>query len=160
WEPHHPVLRRAPVALPPGWPTIDILHISDLHAVQERGRLRSVQRRLLRGLAPDLLCLTGDGCERAVDVPALVEILEATRPRLGAFAIPGNPEYAASPHLRGWRRALLQSLALLRPRGRSSGPAEADEIAARLRSAGLTVLRNAGQRLVIGGRSLWVAGCD
>src|SRR5207253_2454556 len=110
--------------------------------------------------APDLVCLTGDGCERADDVPGLVEILEAARPRLGAFAILGNHEYDASHHLRGWRRSLLQSLAPLRPRSRSSGPAEAEEIASRLRSAGLTVLRNEGQRLAVGGRSLWVAGCD
>jgi predicted MPP superfamily phosphohydrolase len=160
WEPHHPVLRRARVNVPTSWPRIDILHVSDLHAVQERGRLRSIQRRLLRGLTPDILCLTGDGCERAVDVPGLVEILEAARPRLGAFAILGNHEYDASDHLRGWRRTLVGTLSPLRSRGRSSGPAEADEIAARLRSAGLTVLRNAGQRLVVDGRALWVAGCD
>jgi predicted MPP superfamily phosphohydrolase len=160
WEPSHPVLRWARVTVPASWPRIDILHVSDLHAVQERGRLRAIQRRLLRGLAPDLVCLTGDGCERAVDVPGLVEILEATRPRLGALAILGNHEYDASDHLRGWRRSLVHSLGPLRSRSRSSGPAEAEEIADRLRSAGLTVLRNAGQRLDVDGRSLWVAGCD
>jgi predicted MPP superfamily phosphohydrolase len=160
WEPHHPVLRCARVAVPASWPRIDVLHVSDLHAVQERGRLRAIQRRLLRGLAPDLLCLTGDGCERAGDVPGLIEILDAVRPRLGAFAILGNHEYDASHQLRGWRRSLIQALAPLRRGGRSSGPDEAEEIALRLQSAGLTVLRNAGQRLLVDGRSLWVAGCD
>jgi len=160
WEPYRPVLRRARIPVPRDWPAIDVLHVSDLHVVREDDRLCAAQRRLLRGLSPDLLCLTGDGCERASDVPRLIEILEAVRPRLGAFAILGNHEYNAMRCAGGWRRAVLQSLAPLRARARSAGPLEAEEIALRLERAGLTVLRNTGRRLVVDGRSLWVAGCD
>src|SRR5262249_49359767 len=110
--PYRPILRTRRLDVPPWWPAMDILHLSDLHVRRSDWRLLVAQRRALRSLKrqPDLVCVTGDLCERSADAPLVVELLNALRPRFGTYVIPGNHEYGvgspprAGPHGR-WAEA-------------------------------------------------------
>jgi uncharacterized protein len=166
-EPYRPVSRRHRLDVPAGWPGLSILHISDLHVRREDQRLVRAQIQALAGAEPDLLCVTGDVCEKADDVPLLVAVLAAARPRLGTFVILGNHEYGADlpPELRaqaerGMRRLVGRVLSLFAVGRASDGEEEGHEIGAGLRAAGFAVLHNEGTRVMAGGRSLWIAGCD
>ena len=166
-EPYRPVFRRHRLTLPAGWPELSILHISDLHVRRGDLRLLRAQRAALAGLSPDLVCVTGDVCERAEDIQLLVGLLGVMRPRYGTFIVLGNHEHNAPVphglsrlHGSGWRAALSVLLDLVAPRARSEGDAEAHAMAEALTRAGFSVLHNAGARLRVGGRSLWIAGCD
>src|SRR5919205_2108345 len=86
-EPYRPVFRRHRLNLPHGWPEVSILHISDLHVRRGDLRLWRAQRAALAGLSPDLVCVTGDVCERVEDVDLLVDLLQVTRPRYGTFVV-------------------------------------------------------------------------
>ena len=171
-EPYRPVLRRISVAVPPDWPRLSILHLSDLH-VRTRGagsaRLYRAQEGFLRSLAgtPDLVCVTGDVCEQLADAPRVAALLDLVRPRVATLVVLGNHEYDA-PMPGGLRRTLhagwrsLAELAsrLLGAHAPSAGEAEAHAIAGALDAAGFRVLMNEGVRLVVGQRTLWVAGSD
>src|SRR5919204_636643 len=116
-EPYRPVFRRHRVQLPHRWPPVSILHISDLHVRRGDRRLHRVQCAALAGLAPDLLCVTGDVCEKVADIDLLIDLLRLVRPRFGTYIVLGNHEHNAPPpenlrrsHATGWRR-----LAGLRP---------------------------------------------
>jgi len=166
-EPYRPVFRRHNLSLPAGWPGLSIVHISDLHVRDGDQRLFRAQRASLRGLAPDLLCVTGDVCEKVNDIQMVVELLRTVKPRLGTFVVLGNHEHNAplpahlrDLHRRGWRKALSMIVHLVAPRLRSDGEDEAHAMADALREAGITVLHNEGQRVVADGHSLWIAGCD
>ncbi len=166
-EPYRPVFKRHRLSLPHGWPTVSIVHISDLHVHSGDQRLFRVQRAALEGLAPDLLCVTGDMCEKVADIHLLVELLRMVRPRLGTFVVLGNHEHnAAMPlhlrvlHRRGWRRAIGMLTNVFAAPVRSDGAHEGHAMADALRAAGITVLHNDGQRVVSAGQSLWIAGCD
>jgi predicted MPP superfamily phosphohydrolase len=166
-EPYRPVFRRHRVSVPRGWPALSIVHISDLHVRHGDQRLFRAQRAALQGLAPDLLCVTGDVCEKVGDIHMVVELLRTVRPRLGTFVVLGNHEHNAplplrlrEQHRRGWRKALGTLLHVIAPRLRSDGEDEGHAMAEALRAAGITVLHNDGQRLVSSGHSLWIAGCD
>jgi predicted MPP superfamily phosphohydrolase len=166
-EPYWPVFRRHHVAMPATWPGLSIAHISDLHVRSGDQRLFRAQRAALKGLAPDLLCVTGDVCEKVDDIHMVVELLRTVRPRLGTFVVLGNHEHnAALPlhlreqHNRGWRKALGKVLHVVSPRVRSDGEHEGHAMADALRAAGVTVLHNEGRRIVSNGQSLWIAGCD
>ena len=167
-EPYRPVFRRHRLPLPASWPTgISILHISDLHVRRGDQRLLRVQKDALRGLAPDLLCVTGDVCEKAQDIPLLVEILRQVRPRFGTFVVLGNHEHNAPAPGRiraearhGPRRLISAFMSLVAPRLKSDGAHEAHEMAEALRDAGVTVLHNEGVRLSKNGQTVWVGGCD
>jgi predicted MPP superfamily phosphohydrolase len=167
-EPYRPVFKRHRLALPASWPTgISILHISDLHVRRGDQRLLRVQKEALRGLAPDLLCVTGDVCEKAQDIPLLLEILGQVRPRLGTFVVLGNHEHNApapgrirEEARRGARRLISAFTNLVAPRLRSDGAHEAHAMADALREGGVTVLHNEGVRLQKDGQTVWVGGCD
>jgi predicted MPP superfamily phosphohydrolase len=166
-EPYRPVLRRHRLALPAGWPSVSILHISDLHVRRSDLRLLRAQRAALAGLSPDLVCVTGDVCERVADIDLLVDLLRVMRPRYGTFIVLGNHEHNAEApsglsqqHASGWRAALGALLDLIAPRAHSAGDAEAHAMADALDRAGFSVLHNAGARLEMGARTLWIAGCD
>jgi uncharacterized protein len=163
-EPYRPVFRRHRLRLPSGWPEVSILHISDLHVRRADPRLLRAQRAALAGLSPDLVCVTGDVCERAEDVHLLVDLLGVTRPRYGTYIVLGNHEHNAPlpPGLRasGWRAVLSRVLHVVAPRTHSQGDAEAHAMAAALSAAGFHVLHNAGARVCLGDRSVWIAGCD
>jgi predicted MPP superfamily phosphohydrolase len=155
--------------VPAHWPRLSILHLSDLHVHTGGDRLYRAQARFLRTLpeGPDLLCVTGDVCERLADAPRAAALLGRLRPRLGALLVLGNHEHFAPipADLRRSRRSLWGRLArasawLLATRLHSSGTAEARAIADRLDEAGLPVLTNQGRRFAVDGRTLWVAGVD
>src|SRR5690349_9782952 len=79
-EPYRPVFKRHRLSLPSTWPgNLSIVHISDLHVRRNDPRLQRAQRHALSSLTPDLLCVTGDVCEKARDIPLLVDILKAAR---------------------------------------------------------------------------------
>jgi predicted MPP superfamily phosphohydrolase len=167
-EPYRPVFKRHRLPLPASWPTrLSLLHISDLHVRRGDQRLLRVQKDALQGLAPDILCVTGDVCEKVHDIPLLVDILKQVRPRLGTFVILGNHEHNApaparirEQHRRGLRRVVNVFLRLVGPGLKSDGEHEAHAMADALRAAGITVLHNEGARVSKDGESLWVAGCD
>ncbi|HEY3175073.1 MAG TPA: metallophosphoesterase [Candidatus Polarisedimenticolia bacterium] len=81
-----------------------IVHLSDLHlrgwGIRER-RLSS----WLSAEAPDLLLMTGDYGDGPEGLAALKRLLGAVRPRLGAYAVPGNNDY-----FRGGSEEILRTL--------------------------------------------------
>ena len=168
-EPYRPVFKRHRVQATSAWPNLSIVHISDLHVRSGDARLHRVQKAALSGLKPDLLCVTGDMCEKVKDIPILVDLLKAVTPRLGTFVVLGNHEHNAplpfhlkEQHKKGWRKAIGQLLHVVAPNITSDGDDEGHAMAEALRDAGITVLHNQGQRVHAGGLngSLWIAGCD
>ncbi len=168
-EPYRHVLRRVQVSVPPHWPRLSLLHLSDPHVKNGRDRLYRSQERFLRALpdVPDLVCVTGDVCERLVDVPRLVALLGVLSPRTETIVVLGNHEHGMrAPH--GWPDqpdsiwewlAKLANLLIGSPLN-SSGVQEGHAIADALTASGVRVLMNQGVRLHLGHGSLWVAGID
>lgn len=168
-EPYRPIFKRHRLPLPSSWPqALSIVHISDLHVRRQDQRLLRVQREALQRLpTPDLLCVTGDVCEKVDDIPLLVDVLRSAKPRLGTFVVLGNHEHNAhapreikEAEKRGLWPLIGAILHLFSPRLRSDGDEEGHAMAEALRAAGITVLHNEGVRVHKHGRSLWVAGCD
>lgn len=163
--PYRPVLRRRTLRVPPNWPHLEILHLSDLHLRRSDQALFCGQLRALAALRrqPDLVCVTGDLCEQLADAPMVAELLRNVHPRLGTYMIPGNHEYSAgSPRGAASRGAsvLAQLLGRVYAPVVSSGMVEGEAIATALRQMGLRVLRNQGVRLEVGDRRLWLGGVD
>jgi uncharacterized protein len=130
-------------------------------------RLYRSQKAALRDLEPDILCVTGDICEKVQDIDLVIDLLQTVRPRLGTYVVLGNHEHnaplpptLADAHKRGWRRALSNVLSLFAPALKSDGDEEGHAMAEALQAAGITVLHNAGVRITNRSRSLWIAGCD
>ncbi|MBV9131289.1 MAG: metallophosphoesterase [Chloroflexi bacterium] len=168
-EPYRPIFKRHRLPLPSSWPKdLSIVHISDLHVRRLDQRLLRVQREALGRLpTPDLLCVTGDVCEKVDDIPLLVDVLRSVKPRLGTFVVLGNHEHNAhAPHKireaekRGIWRLIGAILHLVAPKITSDGEEEGHAMAEALRAAGITVLHNEGVRVHKHGRSVWIAGCD
>jgi uncharacterized protein len=167
-EPYRPIFKRHRVSLPESWPRdLQVVHISDLHVRRQDPRLRRAQIRALQGLTPDVVCVTGDVCEKVADIPLLTEVLNAARPRLGTYIVLGNHEHNAPPpaHLRekqkhGLMRLVNGFLDVVAPRIKSDGEDEGHAMARALSAAGFTVLHNAGVRVTKNERSIWIAGCD
>lgn len=168
-EPYRPIFKRHRIPLPHTWPSsLSIVHISDLHVRRHDQRLLRAQRAALKRLPrPDLLCVTGDVCEKVEDIPLLVEVLKSASPKIGTFVVLGNHEHNA-PVPEGFRqqgkrgiwRLLGFFMHLVAPRITSEGEEEAHAMAEALRVAGITVLHNEGVRVHKDGQSLWIAGCD
>jgi predicted MPP superfamily phosphohydrolase len=169
-EPYRPIFKRHRLTVPPSWPALSLVHISDLHVRHGDQRLVRAQMAALKGLAPDLLCVTGDMCEKVADIQMVVDVLKAARPRLGTFVVLGNhehnaplPERLRKEQTRGWRRILNAVVNLMGPTLRSDGDEEGHAMAVALQAAGITVLHNSGRRIYVDGvdgQSLWIAGCD
>jgi predicted MPP superfamily phosphohydrolase len=166
-EPYRPVFKRHRLSLPASWPKLNIVHISDLHVRSGDPRLARTQKAALQGLKPDLLCVTGDMCEKVDDIHILVDLLSVAKPRFGTFVVLGNHEHNAPlpshlhrEHANGWRKLLGKMLHIFAPSVRSDGDEEAHAMADALREAGITVLHNEGLRIQHHGQSLWIAGCD
>jgi uncharacterized protein len=168
-EPYRPIFKRHRLPLPASWPrNLSIVHISDLHVRRHDQRLLRVQREALRRLPePDLLCVTGDVCEKVEDIPLLVEVLRSTRPKFGTFVVLGNhehnahaPEKVKQDDKRGIWPLVNAILHLVAPKLRSDGEEEGHAMAEALRAAGIAVLHNEGVRVQKNGRSVWIAGCD
>jgi predicted MPP superfamily phosphohydrolase len=167
-EPYRPIFKRHRLTLPSSWPAdLSIIHISDLHVRRHDQRLLRSQRQALKQMAPDLLCVTGDVCEKVEDIPLLIEVLKSAHPRFGTFVVLGNHEHNApapahlrEQHRRGALRFVQPFLHLVAPRIRSDGDDEGHAMADALRAAGITVLHNEGIRVRKNGNSVWIAGCD
>src|SRR5438105_2161886 len=167
-EPYRPVFKRHRLDVPPSWPNLSMVHISDMHVRASDMRLFKAQKAALEAIGtPDLLCVTGDMCEKVADIHLVVDLLRTVRPRLGTFVVLGNHEHNAPVpgHLRelhrgGWRKAVGKVMHVMAPRLRSDGEHEGHAMVDALRAAGITVLHNEGQRVVSDGLSLWIAGCD
>jgi predicted MPP superfamily phosphohydrolase len=150
------------------WPRdLSVVHISDLHVRRGDQRLLRTQKRALQGLHPDLLCVTGDVCEKSEDIPLLVDLLKVVEPKLGTYVVLGNhehnapaPERLRRQHRGGVWRLIHLLLNVMAPRVRSDGDHEGHAMADALRAAGFTVLDNEGVRVHKNGQSLWIAGCD
>jgi predicted MPP superfamily phosphohydrolase len=166
-EPYWPIFKRHRLSLRSEWPDVSIVHISDLHVRRGDQRLLRAQKAALKELTPDLLCVTGDVCEKVADIPLLVDLLRTARPRLGTFVVLGNHEHNAhapiplrEQHRRGIWPIVNGILHTFAPRIRSDGEDEGHAMMDALREAGITVLHNEGVRVWNNGRSLWIAGCD
>ena len=166
-EPYRPVFKRHKLRIAPAWPQLSIVHISDLHVRRADTRLYRAQQAALRGLEPDLLCVTGDVCEKVEDIDLVIDLLKLARPRLGTFVVLGNHEHNApmprhlqDQHRSGWRHLLGRLLDVIAPRLHSDGDDEGHAMAEALQAAGITVLHNAGQRVSTASGTLWIAGCD
>jgi predicted MPP superfamily phosphohydrolase len=137
WEPHRLKVERLSLAfpdLPPGLDGLRLVQLSDLHrgyVVGEQEIERAVA--VANALAPDLFVLTGDYVTHGWRyAEPCAAALSALRAPLGRYAILGNHDH--------WTNAR--------------------RVAAALREAGLTVLRNQAERVERGGAGLWVVGID
>jgi uncharacterized protein len=90
-------LRRYDVpVLPPGSPSLRVLHVSDIHATVGQPWKVSWLQSLAR-LNPDLVVNTGDNLGSAAGVPAVREALEPLLSMPGAFVPGSNDWFAAVP---------------------------------------------------------------
>ncbi len=136
-EPRSPRLERVTLrfaGLPRALDGLRIGQISDMHlgmrfaAENTRWAVAQMARE-----QPDLLALTGDFVSYAHAIPSLPEVLAGLpRPRLGAYAVPGNHDY--------WEGV--------------------PEIGRALASVGVALLINEHRVLSVGGEPLVVAGVD
>jgi len=136
-EPEWLAVERVTVAVPDLSPALEglkVAHLSDLHWGRWTGQLEvggAVQKA--NALSPDLILLTGDYVYHSAKyAPPCARELAALRAPLGVFAVPGNHDYMT----------------------------DFDLVAAQLRTAGVTLLRNAAHWLGATGVPLWLAGID
>lgn len=78
--------------LPPELDGLRVLQITDVHIGTFTG-LDHLESGLARVPSPDLVLLTGDIADDLLRLPDALRMIAALRPRLGAFAVPGNHEY-------------------------------------------------------------------
>lgn len=115
---------------------LSIVFLSDLHAghVLSADDLVEIFDRI-NEQEPDVVCFGGDMIDtRQQDLHVMKRALARLRPRLGAFAVPGNHEYQVFPRIQGFYEFL-----------------EAN---------GVTPLHNRGVRLESKSSSIWLAGVD
>ena len=160
-----------------------LLHISDLHftghGLVERLKIERTAR-LLAGESIDLLLLTGDLIHDDGGLPAALDLIQRLpRPRLGAFAVLGNHDYAnyswLGPARVAWReaepgkkvQAAIQRSAEMIVRivkndrlylGQSHN--DVPLLRRRLAEAGVHLLDNRNCRVQAGAADLWLAGVD
>jgi predicted MPP superfamily phosphohydrolase len=138
-EPYRPVLTRVEIALPPDRQELSGLRVgfvTDTHL----GLVTSAEDidralALLFAAEPDLLLLGGDFvCESPRFIPEAAAVFRnyAATPRLGAYAVLGNHDYANG----------------------------ASRVIAALGQNGIDVLCNASVNVTDGDRDLWVVGID
>lgn len=90
----------------PQWPSVHILHLTDLHLRKNDDFLERMILEL-EGLTPDIVVLTGDIVTKGWERRA-VERLLAILPDVPKFAILGNWEYWVAGDLTEWRTLLEQ----------------------------------------------------
>ncbi len=90
-------LRRFTVpVLPPGAPSLRVLHVSDLHLVP-RQRRKAAWLRGLAGTEPDLVVSTGDNLAATDAVPAVLDAYGELLRRPGVFVLGSNDYWGPRP---------------------------------------------------------------
>lgn len=155
WEARWFTLRRTTVpVLPPGAPSLKVLHISDLHLTPYQHRKRSWIASLA-ALEPDLVVDTGDNIAHRYAVEPLFAALGALTRRPGLFVLGSNDYF--SPVLKNPARYLLPD-----DGRRNTGAPQLPwrEMAARFTAAGWADLTNQRSTLTVKGVSIAAAGVD
>lgn len=147
-------LRRFSVpVLPPGAPSLRVLHLSDIHLVPRQKR-KIEWIRSLAELEPDLVINTGDNFGDLEAVPAVLRALEPLLAVPGVFVLGSNDYFA--PSLKNPARYLTKAHA--RPNDSILLPTT--DLVEALVSAGWVDLSNARGTLTIGGQTLEFVGVD
>jgi predicted MPP superfamily phosphohydrolase len=94
-EARRPRLTSKDVALAPGRPSLDVLHISDMHMTGSTGWLASWITKLpgMLSAAPDVVACTGDMIEDDDGIEPALESLGALEARVGRFYVLGSHDY-------------------------------------------------------------------
>lgn len=119
--------------LPESFDGFTVLQISDVHMEKMGLRERRVAR-LIRGLTPDVVAITGDLAGDGPSGEALAQIALESQPRLGVFAISGNSDVRH--------------------------PEQYREVQAAMRSLGVVFLENEHRALERGGEKFVLAGVE
>ena len=150
------VTREAPVR--PGAPSLDVLHVSDLHMTGRSERLvrwledlpRLVERQ------PDVVVATGDLIDGDDGIEAAVRALAGLQGRLGSYYVLGSHDYYLSTFRLG---GYLKYFSTSHER-RHVKRAKTDELESGLRAKGWTPLTNATEVIRDGPRRIRLAGVD
>ena len=147
-------LRRFSVpVLPPGAPSLRVLHLSDIHMVPRQKR-KIEWIRSLAELQPDLVINTGDNFGDLEAVPAVLRALEPLFAVPGVFVLGSNDYFA--PSLKNPARYLTRA----RARPNESIPLPTADLVEAFVSAGWADLSNARTKISIGGQMLEFVGVD
>jgi len=147
-------LRRFSVpVLPPGAPSLRVLHLSDIHMVPRQKR-KIEWIRSLADLEPDLVINTGDNFGDLEAVPAVLRALEPLLAVPGVFVLGSNDYFA--PSLKNPARYLTKA----HDRMSESIPLPTADLVEAFVSAGWVDLSNARTTLTIGGQTLELVGVD
>ena len=147
-------LRRASVpVLPPGAPSLRVLHISDIHLVPRQSR-KIEWIRSLAELDPDLVINTGDNLAHLDAVPAVLRALEPLLAVPGVFVLGSNDYFA--PSLKNPGRYLTSAHA----RTDESIPLPTADLVDAFTRAGWADLSNSRATLSVGGQALECVGVD
>jgi predicted MPP superfamily phosphohydrolase len=143
---------RVPV-LPPGTPSLRVLHISDIHLVPRQSR-KIEWIRSLAALDPDLVINTGDNLADLAAVPAVLRALDPLLKVPGVFVLGSNDYFA--PTLKNPGLYLTGGYA----RWRESTPLPTADLVDAFTRAGWADLSNARASLSVGGQALEFVGVD
>jgi len=147
-------LRRFSVpVLPPGAPSLRVLHLSDIHMVPRQKR-KIEWIRSLAELEPDLVINTGDNFGDLEAVPAVLRAMEPLLAVPGVFVLGSNDYFA--PSLKNPARYLTRAHA----RPNESIPLPTADLVGAFVSAGWADLSNARITRSIGGQTLEFVGVD
>lgn len=148
------VRRFALPVLPPGSPSLRVLHVSDLHLVpRQRHKIDFV--RGLAALEPDLVVSTGDNLASPDAVPAVLDAHGPLLERPGVFVLGSNDYYG--PRKKNPARYLQPAQRARRILGE---PLPTHSLVAGFVQAGWLDLGNRRDRLEIGGHRLDFVGVD
>jgi uncharacterized protein len=147
-------LRRASVpVLPPGAPSLRVLHISDIHLIRRQSR-KIEWIHALGALDPDLVINTGDNLADLEAVPALLRALEPLLAVPGVFVLGSNDYFA--PTIKNPGLYLTGAHA----RSNASVPLPTAEIVNAFTRAGWADLSNTRATLSVSGQVLEFVGVD
>jgi predicted MPP superfamily phosphohydrolase len=148
------VRRYTVPVLPPGSPTLRLLHVSDIHLVPRQRRKAAWVHRLGE-LEPDLVVSTGDNIAAADAVPAALEAQAPLLERPGVFVLGSNDYFGPKP--KNPARYLMHRGGHRRIHGNTL-PTE--DLIKGFRSAGWLDLTNDRGSLTVRGVRLDFAGVD
>lgn len=147
-------------SLPSGY-QLRILHVSDLHVNGHsafcRWRLRRYARQI-KALDYDIVVHTCDMLDNGGGLDTAVDFLREITGSRPAFTVLGNHDY----HHYSWLENIINVHTLRRLGLHIELPLAdyLDELAERVRQAGIIPLDNEGQLVHTGDRTIWIAGID